>query len=98
MSVLNSRLYLILDSPRLLKYLACFLIGLRVPFEVFLAVASTGVLFNLGWTTHLVAYRLEIIVTLAEVVVGSFYIYVFVVRFMKDGVGFGGNASRVELR
>ena len=65
---------------------------------MFLVVASTGVPFNLGWTTHLVAYRMEVIVTLVEIALGSFYIYIFGVRFMKDGAGLGGSASRAELR
>jgi hypothetical protein len=87
-AILYSRLHLIIDAPRALKWLGWILIGIGIPFHVFLVVASHGnskKTWYLGLAVHNVAYRLETIINLTEIALSIAYIYFFTTRFMRDG-------------
>jgi hypothetical protein len=83
-AVIYSRLHLLADAPRTLKWLAYGLVGVGLPFMAFLCVASTGIPFHLGMATHNVAYRLETLVSFAEIGFSISYIYLFWTRFMRN--------------
>lgn len=89
-AVLFSRLHLILDAPRGLKWTAWLLVGIGIPFHIFLIVASTGTPFHFGMATHNVAFRLETVVSFVEIGFSAVYVYFFSMRFMRDRSGIGG--------
>lgn len=100
--VLYSRLHLIIDAPRTLKWLAYILVGVGIPFQVFIVVASRGDKHNrflLGRGVHNVQVRLEVLTSGVEIILAAVYIYVFTKTFIKDGnVGFRDTKMRKQLR
>jgi hypothetical protein len=54
----------------------------------------------MGWTVHLVAYRLEFLVTCVEIVLSGCYVWFFAKRFMRDDALPGPEGARMkrELR
>ena len=86
-AMLYSRLHLIIDRPRALKWLAWTLLIVGVPFQVFLVVASSGNntrTWYLGSSAHEVAYRLEIVFSLVEIALATAYIYFFTRPFGSE--------------
>jgi hypothetical protein len=101
-TVLYSRFHLMIDAPRTLKWLAYVLIGVGIPFQVFIVVAAQGNSkgkFMLGMAVHNVQYRLEVLISVVEIALAAAYTYFFTVRFMKDGTsGFKGTGKGNQLK
>jgi hypothetical protein len=101
-TVLYSRLHLVIDAPRAIKWLAYVLIGIGIPFQVFIVIAAQGNgkgEFILGMKVHNVQWRLECLIGIVEIALAAAYIYFFTVRFVKDGsAGFKGTGKGNQLR
>ena len=101
-TVLYSRLHLVLDAPRALKWLAYVLIGIGTPFQVFIVVAGQANgkgQFLLGMKVHNVQWRLEVLIGVVEIMLAAAYVYFFAVKFVKDGTaGFKGTLKGKRLK
>jgi hypothetical protein len=87
-AILYSRLHLIIDAPRTLRWLPYILVCVGIPFQVFIVVARQGNSkghFILGRGVHNVQVRLEVLINVVEIVLATAYIYFFTKRFIKDG-------------
>lgn len=99
-AVLYSRLHLIVDAPLALKRLMWGLLGIGIPFQIFLIVASTGSPFHMGMAVHNVCYRLEPIVTFVEIGMSGCYVWFFFTKFIHNGIrpSHGGMATQRQLQ
>jgi hypothetical protein len=82
--VLCSRLYLITQNPRALKILIYSIIGIDILVYIPTLVSTHIPDLNTGQRIYKVAYRLEVIFAVQEVLLASLYIY-FLIRFLRQG-------------
>jgi hypothetical protein len=86
-AVLYSRLHLIVNHPRVVRWLGWLLLALGVPLQVILVVASDAArrkTFYLGLGVYKVAPGLETVVNFVEIALVSTYIYFFITKYVKD--------------